>query len=133
MKLIIAGGRTFEPSYALINGIIQLHRIYRHEPIVEIVSGAASGVDTAGELWASEYNVKVKKFPANWDLYGKSAGPLRNQAMAKYADALLLIWDGESRGSASMKREMEKLKKPIYEAIFKANVPEQQGKKRIFP
>jgi hypothetical protein len=39
--------------------------------------------------------------------------------MAEYADALILVWDGKSRGSASMKREMEKLGKPIYEVIVK--------------
>lgn len=28
-----------------------------------------------------------------------------------------LIWAGKSRGSANMKKEMEKLNKPVYEVI----------------
>jgi hypothetical protein len=39
--------------------------------------------------------------------------------MAEYADALLLIWNGESRGSANMKENMVKLGKPVYEVILK--------------
>jgi hypothetical protein len=39
--------------------------------------------------------------------------------MADYADALLLIWDGESKGSANMKKNMEKQNKKVYEVILK--------------
>jgi hypothetical protein len=39
--------------------------------------------------------------------------------MAEYADALLLIWDGKSRGSLNMKQQMLKLEKPVYEVIVK--------------
>ena len=39
--------------------------------------------------------------------------------MAAYANALLLIWDGESKGRKSMKSEMAKLDKPIYEIIIR--------------
>lgn len=62
---------------------------------------------------------KYKEFPADWKAHGKAAGPIRNKQMAEYADALLLIWDGESKGSASMKNEMLKLNKPVYEVIIK--------------
>lgn len=90
--------------------------------ITEVVSGAAIGVDQEGEHWASHYGAKVKRFPVekeDWINKGKSAGPIRNKKMADYADALLLIWDGQSRGSANMKYQMERLNKPIYEIILK--------------
>jgi uncharacterized phage-like protein YoqJ len=35
--------------------------------------------------------------------------------MAEYADALLLIWDGESRGSKNMLFNMKKLGKQVFE------------------
>ena len=44
----------------------------------------------------------MKRFPAEWDKYGRKAGPLRNEAMARYADALLAYWNGESKGTKSM-------------------------------
>lgn len=91
----------------------------------------AKGIDLAGKEWANEDwkqdyptcddqgPIFVKEFPADWDKFGKGAGPIRNKQMADYADALLLIWDGESRGSANMKSQMEKLGKPIYEVILR--------------
>jgi hypothetical protein len=39
--------------------------------------------------------------------------------MVDYADVLLLIWDGESRGSKNMKETMIKLGKPVYEVILR--------------
>jgi hypothetical protein len=37
--------------------------------------------------------------------------------MADYGDALVLIWDGSSPGSASMKRLAQRRGLPIYEVI----------------
>ena len=69
---------------------------------VEIVSGTAAGADTLGERYAQEKGYEVKKFPAQWDLYGKSAGYKRNQQMAEYADGLIAFWDGKSKGTKHM-------------------------------
>jgi hypothetical protein len=118
MKLIIAGSRTLEPTLGFINSAIRMFEITN---IKEIVSGTANGVDQEGEHWASHYGAEVKRFPANWEKFGKPAGHIRNKEMAKYADALLLIWDGESKGSFNMKQNMEKLGKPIYEVILKTD------------
>ncbi len=46
--------------------------------------------------------VPIKKFPANWTAYGMSAGYKRNQQMAENADALIALWDGESKGTKHM-------------------------------
>jgi hypothetical protein len=54
-------------------------------------------------------------FSADWDKLGKRAGVLRNEDMAKKADALVLIWDGESRGSANMLETARRYHLKIYE------------------
>ncbi len=118
MKLIIAGSRHFdeETVYAeLVNLRISGHLMVT---ATEIVSGCAKGVDSAGEWYADFYDVSVKRFKANWGKLGNAAGPIRNRQMAEYADSLLLIWDGKSRGSANMKYEMQKLGKPVYEIVI---------------
>jgi glycerophosphoryl diester phosphodiesterase len=69
--------------------------------ITEVVSGTASGVDILGERWARLRQIPVKRFPANWSL-GKRAGYLRNVEMACYAEAVIVVWDGVSRGSKHM-------------------------------
>lgn len=82
------------------------------------MSGGARGMDLAGESFAECYGYKIYKFPANWDKFGRKAGHLRNKQMAEFADALLLIWDGYSKGSKNMKSQMVKLNKPIFEVII---------------
>jgi hypothetical protein len=37
--------------------------------------------------------------------------------MAEYGDALLLIWDGKSKGSKNMKARMKGMQKPVFEVI----------------
>lgn len=71
-------------------------------PVAEIVSGTARGVDQLGEKWAAEHGIPVEHFPANWDIHGRAAGPIRNEEMAEYADALVAIHVNESRGTADM-------------------------------
>ena len=44
----------------------------------------------------------MKEFKADWVKYGKAAGPIRNEEMAKYADACIVFWDGKSPGAKSM-------------------------------
>jgi ABC-type sugar transport system substrate-binding protein len=48
---------------------------------VDIVQGAADGVDRAFVEAAYDAGCGVCSFPADWDRYGKKAGPLRNQEM----------------------------------------------------
>ena len=114
MKLIIAGSRTLNPGYYFLEELLHHFSLYPDE----IVCGEAPGVDTAGKHYAFDDYIKVFSFPADWERHGKSAGPIRNREMAKYGDALLLIWDGKSAGSRNMKHEMQKLGKPIYEVIL---------------
>lgn len=73
-----------------------------------VVSGTARGADTFGERWAEENNIDITRFPSNWDKYGSRAGPIRNQVMAKNAEGLVAVWDGNSRGTRSMIQLAEK-------------------------
>lgn len=79
-----------------------------HNDTLEIVSGAARGADQLGETFAISRNIPIRKFPADWENFGRSAGFVRNREMAEYADALLLLWDGKSRGSQNMLLEAAK-------------------------
>jgi len=100
MKVIIAGSRGVTDY-----GIIAL-AVYNAEiigiDITEVVSGTAAGVDRLGEQYALAHDIKIKKFPANWNKYNKQAGYIRNKEMAEYADASIIIWDGKSKGTKHM-------------------------------
>jgi hypothetical protein len=55
-----------------------------------------------GEDWARRNDKLLLFYPANWNLYGKRAGPIRNAQMAQEADALIALWDGVSPGTRGM-------------------------------
>jgi YspA, cpYpsA-related SLOG family len=115
MKLIIAGSRDINiDNDELFEIIDKFGILYK---IREVVSGSATGVDSSGQAFAEQYNIRLTMFPADWSRYGGLAGPRRNLEMAEYSDALLLIWDGKSRGSANMKARMKGMGKPIFEVI----------------
>lgn len=120
VRIIIAGGREFNDYKYLESKCHQVFYSLSKEYYVlsghikedisnmEIISGTAKGADTLGEQFAFNYGIKVKRFPANWDAYGKSAGYIRNEQMAKYAvsdgcyGVLVAFWDGKSRGTKHM-------------------------------
>lgn len=97
MKVIIAGGRNVT-TYAYVEDAVKDSGFN----ITEVVSGCARGADTLGEKYANNNGITIKKFPADWDTHGKRAGYIRNCQMGDYADALIAIWDGESRGTKHM-------------------------------
>ncbi|MBS9525908.1 DUF2493 domain-containing protein [Litoribacter alkaliphilus] len=99
MKVIIAGGRTFQDYPLLLAKCDEALKLHSE---IEIVSGTAKGTDQLGERYAKEKGYTVRKFPADWKRFGKRAGYLRNEEMAKYADALIAFWDGESKGTGHM-------------------------------
>ena len=82
--------------------------------ITEVVCGGARGADEWGKQWAGNLDIPIKMFLADWDKYGKAAGPIRNQQMGDYADALIVFIYNNSRGSQNMLDYMIKLGKPTY-------------------
>ena len=117
MKVIIAGSRSIGDYDAVCKAIDAF--LLKSGPITEVVSGRAAGVDSLGEMYARQHNVPVKLFPPEWKKHGKKAGFLRNEEMADYADALIAVWDGASRGTQHMMDQMTKRGKPIlYSEIY---------------
>jgi hypothetical protein len=109
MRVIIAGSRSLRNDGAVREAIEASG--FR---ITQIVSGGARGVDKVAEGIAMQSAIPLERFPAQWDEHGKKAGPLRNLEMAGYADALIAIWDGKSRGTGHMIDTMRKAGKPVY-------------------
>ena len=98
MNIIIAGSRNFNDYNLLKTSCDNLLTQFTN---IEIVSGTARGADKLGERYAREKGYDIKQFPANWSL-GKSAGYIRNDEMAQYADMLIAFWDGTSKGTKHM-------------------------------
>lgn len=103
MKVIVAGCRNCNEYDVVVEAIED-----SGFEIEELVSGGADGVDALGERWAREHDVSVKVFTADWGILGRAAGPMRNGEMAKYADALVAVWDRKSPGTKNMISQAQK-------------------------
>jgi len=96
MKTIIAGSRGITRLQVLEDVMAEVDW-----EITEVVSGGARGADRLGEQWARKNGIPIKQFIPDWST-GRSAGHVRNRKMGDYADALVALWDGESRGTKGM-------------------------------
>lgn len=110
-KIIIAGSRDLknmeyltEKMDALLKnldpGSIQI--ISGGQMSLDKDTGEMYGADFLGEQYANNKNLSIKRVPANWDLYGAVAGPIRNQEMASIATHLVAFPMGESKGTRNM-------------------------------
>lgn len=115
MKVIVAGSRSVTNDL-VVDAAIEDSGF----KITELVSGTARGVDRLGEDWAKSRCIAIKRFPADWNRYGKSAGYRRNVEMAEYADALIAIWDGKSKGTQHMINIAQEQKLKVYVKKVKA-------------
>jgi len=100
VSIMVAGGRDFNDYEYLKQTLLSVTNKILDG--TEIVSGTAKGADSLGERFANEYSLDIKRFPADWDKYGKSAGYIRNKQMAEYADGCVIFWDGKSKGTNHM-------------------------------
>lgn len=103
-RVIVAGSREFDPERVVLSldGVFGRLGIDPHGTRAIVVSGGAKGPDTAGEDWAVERHCSMRRYPADWNRYGKPAGIIRNQFMAWSASHLIAYWDGRSRGTKNM-------------------------------
>lgn len=105
-RVIIAGSRKYNDYQKLKEKCDRILSEKFADSNIEIiiVSGHASGADALGERYADERGLKKEIYPADWDKYGRAAGPRRNAEMAAVADALIAFpREGEAnRGTRSM-------------------------------
>lgn len=127
MKLIIAGSRHLRVSYNFIKSKLVFFEIPL-ESIDCIIEGEAPGIDYCAKMFAEKIGIPYEKYPYRSEL-GKRGGPVRNAEMAEAGDALLLIWDGVSKGSNNMKFEARKRGLPIFEVILHS--PSQAERKQL--
>lgn len=113
-KLIVAGSRGFNDYDLMCRVLMAMGDVELADRTVSIVSGMARGADALAVRFAAEHNVKLHKFPANWNGLGKRAGFIRNTQMGNFADGLLAFWDGKSNGTRHMVDYMHQLKKPVH-------------------
>lgn len=90
MKLLIVGSRSitnFDLSPYISNNVDT------------IISGGACGVDSLAEEYADLHRISKYIFRPCYNIYGRAAPIRRNEQMVDFSDAVLIIWDGQSKGT----------------------------------
>ena len=112
MKLAVVGSRTLNhESYRVtVYKLIDAHG----QDLTEIVSGGAKGIDTFAADYARERGMLLTEFLPDWEQFGRSAGYRRNVQIVTYADQVLALWDGTSRGTQHSVNLAREYNRPCY-------------------
>lgn len=112
-KVIVCGSRGFV-KYYVVKKNLDLILKNLDKDYLEIVSGSCkNSPDILGEYYAVKelgfsLGNGLRRFPAQWEVYGKIAGMIRNEEMAEYSTHCVAFWDGKSTGTKNMIENAEK-------------------------
>lgn len=97
MRVLVCGSRHFN-DYEKLKEVLNAYRI------TSIVHGGARGADTLAGRYGNEVSIPVQVFPADWNTYGRRAGPIRNRRMlTEGLPEMVIAFRGpNSRGTQNM-------------------------------
>lgn len=98
MRVLVCGGRDYENYDRIREELEDLGSISL------LIHGGARGADSLAARWASENNIRVREFKADWEKYGKRAGPIRNAQMFREGSPDYVLAFKGGRGTADAVR-----------------------------
>ena len=112
MRVIVCGGRDYGKNPDGSNNDAEMDFLFNFltellikHPDMVVIQGEARGADRLAKNWAEFINVPVVSFPANWVLYGKLAGPIRNLQMIQEGKPDLVVAFRGGSGTKDMIRQ----------------------------
>ena len=112
LRVLVCGGRDYSNVEQLYKVLDRVDGSWESAdstgPISTIISGHARGADQLAEKYANEKNIPLEIYPAQWDVYGKSAGVIRNQEMLDEALPDLVVAFPGGKGTAHMVKIAQK-------------------------
>ena len=104
-RVLVCGSRDFD-DHGLVAAKLDEIRQRLGDVPMRVIAGAARGADSLAAAWAERHGVPCDEYPADWDLYGRSAGYRRNERMLTEGDPHVVVAFplGESRGTRQMMR-----------------------------
>lgn len=100
MVILVCGSRDWTDKEVIRQKLMSINSISL------LVHGACRGADLLAADVAQELNIPAKAYPAQWDIYGLSAGPRRNQQMLDYEKPELVIAFHENINSSKGTKDM---------------------------
>ena len=100
MKVLIYGGRDWANRESLYFALDTFHKEYT---FTSVIQGEAKGADTMAKEWAISRGIPQKGYVAHWNIYGGSAGPIRNRQMLFDGQPEITVEFAGGRGTAHMR------------------------------
>jgi len=110
MKLAIVGDRHYR-NYGKFSKRVDKFIKENGKPTL-IISGGARGVDHMAEQYAAEHEIPTKIFPADWEQFGRAAGPIRNADIVNACTHVLAFMKSGSKGTMSTVKIAAEVNKP---------------------
>lgn len=105
MKILVCGGRHFKDKDFVFSELDKLHE--KHN-ITSVIEGGAHGADDLARQWALSKCLEVKTYKADWERYGESAKPIRDELMLEQnPDIELVVGFPGGKGTANMLHQAE--------------------------
>lgn len=135
IAFIVAGDRHATKNLWINSIAEQTANVLKHlkdDDHAIVLHGAARGIDTLAAEWLSVYSqVAVESYPADWNTFGRAAGPRRNESMlgrlldlrsSGYTVGVLAFHDNldTSKGTGHMVRIARAAGVPVRECTSKA-------------
>lgn len=113
MKVLVCGGRDFrdrDQVYEYLDYLLSIAIDAGEE--IHIIEGGARGADTFAKDWAVDRKQEFTEIKAEWDLYGKRAGYLRNIKMSEEHPDIVVAFPG-GKGTQSMVEIAQRKQIPV--------------------
>lgn len=107
MKVLVCGDRNWTDREAIHRYLNEL----RSAGYTEVIEGGARGADTIAGEEALKLHFSVSHFPAQWNKYGRAAGPIRNRKMLDQKPQLVVAFHNDiehSKGTADCIKEAKR-------------------------
>lgn len=100
MRALVCGGRNFSDYEKLEKELLAFEQ--RRGRFGLIIHGGARGADSLAGMFAHKHKIPIQVFPADWNKYGRGAGPIRNKQMLIEGKPDIIIAFLGGRGTANM-------------------------------
>lgn len=105
-KILVTGDRKWKDSRIVEDVLRQYYTL--HKENLAIIQGCCSGADRAAQNFTIKYGCQNLSFPAEWDKYGKVAGPIRNTKMLEQSPDLVIAFHDDIHNSKGTKDTVTK-------------------------
>ena len=119
-RVLVCGGRNYGSQDGQLDRLRRtldaaLDAAQSAGKVAVIIHGNARGADLLADQYAREKSIRVLPFPADWNLYGRRAGPIRNKLMLTESQPHVIIAFKGGSGTAHMMKIGREAGVPVVE------------------